>query len=502
MLGDLAAWRDDVALDLGPGRQRAVFAVLAMRANQVVSREALIDAVWGDAAPAGADGSLYSYISRLKLVLGRSSQTLTSTRSGYTLGLDPQALDVHEFDALREAAQLAWNRRDTTAARAALDTALALWQGDDALGGVDSPFATLHRQRLAELRLAAREQRAEVMTAAADPQAVPDLRDLVRQHPLRESLAGLLMTALHRLGRDTEAIDVFDSTRRRLVETLGMEPGAALRRIHDDIAATTRARTGAPNKPKAFVGRKRELEVLRRRLAEVRQGHGGCVWIEGPHGIGKSALLAEAFADTEIPVIWADRRTINEVESAGPAVIVADDLNDASEQELLAWHRLSKIAHGEPLLVVGACRPLPRRTEVDRLRAGVGPGGGDVLRLTGLTSEEAAQLAGNRTDQSLVDLAAGNPQFLAELVDPATSTEEVVLRRTSLLSSRTQALLRAAAILADQFDLADAATAMGVPVTDLVGAVEEAAEAGFLTEVGHLFKFHHPAARQALTQNR
>ena len=183
VLGVLAAWRDGVELDLGPGRQRAVFAVLAMRANQVVSRAALVDAVWGESAPAGAGTSLYSYISRLKLVLGRSSQTLTSARSGYTLRVEPRALDVHEFDALRETAQAAWHRRDIGAARTALDAALALWHGDEALGGVDSPFATSHRQRLAELRLAVLERRAEAMTAAGDAQAVPELRDLVRRHP-------------------------------------------------------------------------------------------------------------------------------------------------------------------------------------------------------------------------------------------------------------------------------------------------------------------------------
>src|ERR1044072_2787778 len=112
LLGKVAAWRGETELDLGPGRQRTVFAVLAMRANQVVSREALVDAVWGDAAPPGASNNLYSYISRLRQALGRTTQTLISAGSGYSLRLDPDSLDIRKFDHFREIAQQCWNRRD------------------------------------------------------------------------------------------------------------------------------------------------------------------------------------------------------------------------------------------------------------------------------------------------------------------------------------------------------------------------------------------------------
>src|ERR1043165_5362958 len=110
VLGTVRAWRGEQQVDLGSGRQCAVFAALAMRANHVVSREDLVASVWGDDPPTGASGSLYTYVSRLRRVLepDRSrwsgGQTLVSAGSGYSLQLDEGGLDVVEFDRLRDSA--------------------------------------------------------------------------------------------------------------------------------------------------------------------------------------------------------------------------------------------------------------------------------------------------------------------------------------------------------------------------------------------------------------
>ncbi|MCE7001561.1 winged helix-turn-helix domain-containing protein [Kibdelosporangium philippinense] len=513
LLGVVTARRGETEIDLGPGRQRAVFAVLAMRANQMVSREALMDGVWGDDVPAGAANSLYSYISRLRLALGRSNQVLVSERSGYSLRLGPGELDVHTFDDLRETAQAAWNRRDVAGTREALDAALALWDGE-ALGGIDSPFAVVQRQRLGELRLAALELRAETLIAASDPSAVSELQRLVRAYPLRESLTGLLMSALVRFGRSSEAVAVFTDIQQRLVDTLGIEPGAALRRLYSEIAGERRA-SSAPARPAVFVGRSRELSVLRGRLAALDRGVGGTVWVEGGPGVGKSALLAEAFADAGVPVVWGSPSEAAGV--SGPAVVVVDDLQDLDEAGLLAWHRLSKQAQSEALLVVGACRPLPRRTEVDRLRAGVGPGGGDVLRLSGLSASDVVALVGCAGSSSVAQVTAGNPGFVLEVVSAiqdsgaagdgveatdaiqrSSAVQDVVRRWLGFLSDEAQVLLRQGALVGESFDLGAVASAMGVPVTSLVGPVEEAVDFGFLVEAGHLFRFPHPVVFSAL----
>jgi DNA-binding SARP family transcriptional activator len=305
VLGPVSAWRGEQQLDLGSGRQRAVFAALAMRANRVVSREELVSSVWGENPPSGASGSLYTYVSRLRRVLepDRSrwsgGQTLVSEGSGYSLQLDADQLDVVEFDRLRESANELWNRRDLTAARAAMDAALALWHGE-ALAAIQGPFAALHRKRLGELRLAALERRAEIMLAAGDiTGAVTELYRLAGTHPLRESLRGLLMTALHRGGRDAEALEVYEETKQILIEQLGIEPGANLRRVYGEIVARPAPSTPAPRtpslaklaRPDVFVNRSNELSALRGRLADVLHGAGAAVWVEGESGIGKSALL-------------------------------------------------------------------------------------------------------------------------------------------------------------------------------------------------------------------
>jgi DNA-binding SARP family transcriptional activator len=595
LLGTVAARRGDAELDLGPGRQRAVFAVLATCANQVVSREVLIDAVWGESPPRGAGQSLYSYVSRLRQALepDRSrwtdGQVLVSAGAGYSLRLEPGALDVQGFDHFRQVAQQCWNRRDIVGARTALDEALALWHAEEALGGVDCPFVTPHRQRLGELRLAALEQRAETMIMSSDVAAVPELYRLAEAYPLRESLVGLLMTALRRAGRDADAVEVLQETQRLLIAELGIEPGPALRRIHDEIVAGGGVREPphsrvAPDPPAFLVGREAELAALRARLADVRCGRGSTVWIEGGQGCGKSGLLAAAFAEADRPdsgcrLFWAigdevgrerplglmlsclgvnaeldaelrrpattsnawqpepaavDRLAgyVDRLASAGPVVLVLDGLHWADDTSLLLWHRLTKVARRSPLLLVGTCRPVPRRTEIDRMRSAVRSGGGVVLRLDPLNPSQSTELThrllGARPGPGLVatvDCAAGNPLFLLEVVEAlvrdgtvtindgiAELTESaeqladvcppalrsVVTKRLGTLTETTREALNWAAVLGAEFDLGDLATVMGRSASELIAAVEEATMAGALTEVGLRFAFRHSLVRRAL----
>ncbi|MFD1152090.1 AfsR/SARP family transcriptional regulator, partial [Saccharothrix hoggarensis] len=87
VLGPVRAWLDDVERDLGAARRRTVFAVLAGRADRVVSREELVDGVCGDAPPAGAVGSLHTYVAGLRRALGRARGALVSRSAGYSLRL-------------------------------------------------------------------------------------------------------------------------------------------------------------------------------------------------------------------------------------------------------------------------------------------------------------------------------------------------------------------------------------------------------------------------------
>ncbi|MFI9009972.1 BTAD domain-containing putative transcriptional regulator [Actinosynnema sp. NPDC053489] len=461
LLGPVRAFLGEDEVDLGAARRRAVFAVLALRANQPVTPADLVDAVWGDRPPANAEASVYTYVSGLRKLLephrpARSApEVLVSTGSGYSLRLEPEATDVARFEAhrLRAASMPAG------AAVKELDEALALWRGE-ALSGVPGPFAQAQRARLAELRLATAERRAELaLELGRHAEAAADLAALAAEHPLREGLRALLMTALHGAGRHAEALEVFRETRRLLAEQLGLEPGAQLlagyqRLLQGMVAPAAPLRAAVPvRKPPAppnVVGRQGELDVLRRAAADLAAGRGGGVWLDGEPGIGKSALLSVLLAEAErhgCRVAWAvgdelgvrfplrvlldalevtttsadpvraevaaalldaagndpeleavDRLVdlVAELCGRGPLVLAVDDLHWADEASALVWHRLTRLTHRLPLLLAGTCRPVPRRDDVDRVRDAVLASGGEVLRLDPLPDEALVELVTRR----------------------------------------------------------------------------------------------------------
>ncbi|GAA3680733.1 BTAD domain-containing putative transcriptional regulator [Lentzea roselyniae] len=313
MLGPVRAVFDDTEIPLGPGRQRAVFALLASRAGAAVSREELIAAVWGDSAPASAAGSVYTYVSALRRALAATGaadtkEFLVSTKNGYSLRLDPQLVDVMVFDRLVARAEGLTGQGDHRQAAELLAQALALFRGEP-YSGVPGPYAEHERFRWAERRLVAVEALATArLVLGAHAELAAELGALVRNHPLRESLHALLMLALSRGGRQAEALEVFREARETLLYELGTAPGAVLLEAHaavlsgmDEQCEPEPAALGTPHPADStvFVGREVELGRLRTRLAELAAGVGGSVWIEGESGIGKSELLAVGLADAE-----------------------------------------------------------------------------------------------------------------------------------------------------------------------------------------------------------
>ena len=226
---------------MGQPRQQAVLGILAMRANRVISRGELVDAVWGQDPPASAEGGIYTYVAGLRRVIepARSvrgpGRVLVSSGAGYVLHLVPGQPDAVAFEQqLARARQLRKNG-DPVAAVDALEGALGLWRGV-AFAGVPGPFAETERVRLAELRSGAAEERADVLLALGrHEEVVPDLTVLVADHPLRERMRGLLMIALYRGGRHAEALRVFADGRHVLAEELGIDPGTELSRIHQQV---------------------------------------------------------------------------------------------------------------------------------------------------------------------------------------------------------------------------------------------------------------------------
>jgi DNA-binding SARP family transcriptional activator/Flp pilus assembly protein TadD len=263
VLGPVRAWRGETELELGAPQRRAVLGLLAARANQAVSRDELIDGIWGDELPARSVNALHVHISRLRAALdpGRAhraaGQVLQASGRGYLLRLAPGQLDAELFAGRLAAARESRRAGDPAGAAAAFESALRLWQGV-ALDGIPGPWAEIVRAGLGEQRLTATEEHIELLLELGRAsEAVGQLTELVRQHPLRERFSGQLMLALYRCGRQAEALTAFADARRVLVRELGIEPGQELRALHARILAADPG-LDAPARAGAAVGRPAE----------------------------------------------------------------------------------------------------------------------------------------------------------------------------------------------------------------------------------------------------
>jgi DNA-binding SARP family transcriptional activator/tetratricopeptide (TPR) repeat protein len=241
VLGPVAAWYGDDELPVGQPRQQAVLGTLAMRANRVISRGELVDAVWGQDPPASAESGIYTYVAGLRRVIEPSrtlrgpGRVLVSSGAGYVLHLVPGQPDAVAFEQQLARARQLRKSGDLAGAAGALEGALGLWRGA-AFAAVPGPFAETERVRLTELRSAAAEERADALLALGRHQeVVPDLTAMVADHPLRERMRGLLMIALYRGGRHAESLRVFQDGKRVLAEELGIDPGGELSRIYQQV---------------------------------------------------------------------------------------------------------------------------------------------------------------------------------------------------------------------------------------------------------------------------
>ena len=231
MLGPLEVRRGDETLALGGAKQRALLAILLLHANHVVGRERLAELLWGDEPPPTADHVIEVYVSQLRRVLepeGAPYKMLVRKPAGYVLQVSASDLDVNTFAGLVEGAR----SRQPAEASAALSRALDMWRGPALADFAGESFALSESARLNELRLYAREERIDAELALGHHgQLIGELQGLVEEHPLRERLCGQLMLALYRAGRQAEASDIYQRTRERLVDELGMEPGPELQEL-------------------------------------------------------------------------------------------------------------------------------------------------------------------------------------------------------------------------------------------------------------------------------
>jgi basic membrane lipoprotein Med (substrate-binding protein (PBP1-ABC) superfamily)/DNA-binding SARP family transcriptional activator len=236
VLGPVEVRAGERRLPMGSGRQFTLLAALLMRAGKVVPVERLIDELWGEDPPPSAGHAVEAYVSRLRRALSELDVTIEKRGAGYRLDLGREMVDSAVFEKLLTQAGEASAKGDLVEAGDQARSALSLWRGD---AYADVPFsggAPSEATRLDELRLVAHEQAIDSALAAEEnAQAIGELRGLVESAPYREGLLSRLMVALYRSGRQAEALEVYETYRRRLSDDLGLEPSPALQQLSGQI---------------------------------------------------------------------------------------------------------------------------------------------------------------------------------------------------------------------------------------------------------------------------
>ncbi|MGV9877948.1 AfsR/SARP family transcriptional regulator [Streptomyces sp. NPDC003006] len=380
VLGPVRAWRDGQPLTLGSPQQRATLAVLLLRDGRPVSAAELVDALWGEEPPPRAVGTLRTYVSRLRALLepGRRSRAparlLVSAGDGYALRVPRGALDARELEDRVTAARRLRDSGRHADAYEELTAGLALSDGAP-LAGLPGPYAERQRDRLTELSVTAQEELfACALELGCHGETTGALRVFAAEHPLRERAQALLMLALHRGGRQADALAVYEATRRTLATELGVDPGEELAALHADLLTglplpraaaprpplrtappladtgrrrtPTRPDTGHPGPPGTgsrgarpaplvpaqllpdppdFVGREAEVRQLTETLRGAASGDAMAVaTLTGLGGVGKTALavhvahaLREEFPDGQLYVDLRGADPAPGVESGG-----------------------------------------------------------------------------------------------------------------------------------------------------------------------------------------
>jgi predicted ATPase/DNA-binding SARP family transcriptional activator len=360
------------------GRVRTVLATLLLHRNEAVSAEQLAGALWGDDPPPSAHRAVHVHVSRLRSALGDAAPVAT-TSAGYVLRVGPGELDAERFEALVGDGQAVRAAGDPERAARMLREALALWRGP-ALHGIELDAAARPAVlRLEELRLAALEACMDAeLELGRHTEVVAELDALASRHPTRERLAGQLMLALYRSGRQAEALDVYRRTFATLVQELGIEPGPALKALELAVLEQSPALEPAvdwslrpkgnppapaagplPVAPTPTIGRERDIPAVRSLLmrSEVR-----LVTLAGPGGVGKTRLALEVARATagDFPdgAWWVDLAGVARAEDVttaiahalSVAIVAGEDASDALHRFLADKRALLVLDNFEQVL--------------------------------------------------------------------------------------------------------------------------------------------------------
>ncbi|MFG1921942.1 BTAD domain-containing putative transcriptional regulator [Cryptosporangium sp. NPDC048952] len=326
---------DGSEIAVGRRKQRALLALLLLRAGSLVRSDEIVDALWGDQVPSSARANLHSYVFGVRRVLeqvapGGASRLVTSA-AGYRLDVADGDCDARVFENLAADGRRALEHKRHADAVQVLSQGLALWRGPLLPDLADSPWIAPHVTRLTETRLAAIEDRNEARLALGDHAGlVGELAAAIAEHQLRERLWGQYLRALRATGARAQALAAYETLRGVLAAELGIEPSPELqelyRSIRDDVPeAAPRPPALLPPAVPDFTGRAREVRRLRKVLTPHTPPAGLAVLgITGMAGVGKTTLavhVAHAAAPT-----YPDGQLYVNLAGAGPDPVAPADV--------------------------------------------------------------------------------------------------------------------------------------------------------------------------------
>jgi ABC-2 type transport system ATP-binding protein len=314
LLGAVEGWAEKEQLDLGPRKQRFVFAILALNVNQLVSVDRLVDLTWPTRPPKTAHHAIHVRVSQLRSELAkvrtdRAEADIVTHGSAYVLKVSPLSVDVHRFRALLTGAR---TEQDDTVKVTMLRRALDLWHGPPLADVATPEMASRLCHSLTEGRLVAIEECIDAeLRLGRHNEVIDELTALTTDHPYRQRLYGQLMVALYRAGRAADALEVYRVARSRLADEHALDPEARLRALQtailraDPALDLPRPKTNGTvvrtRRTRPLVGTAQAVDVrgLAKRLGarsvledvtfSARQGE--VVGLAGDAGAGKTTLV-------------------------------------------------------------------------------------------------------------------------------------------------------------------------------------------------------------------